>query len=66
MKTFIKKSLIEDYLKEKNLSRETFAKMCRIPFKTLNNILSGRKSFYISDVFKISKVLEVDMTELFD
>ncbi len=66
MKNFIKKSLIEDYLKEKNLSRETFAKMCRIPFKTLNNILSGRKSFYISDVFKISKVLEVDMTELFD
>ena len=66
MKNFIKKSLIEDYLKEKNLSRETFAKMCRIPFKTLNNILSGIKSFYISDVFKISKVLEVDMTELFD
>ncbi len=66
MKNFIKKSLIEDYLKEKNLSRETFAKMCRIPFKTLNNILSGRKSFYISDVFNISKVLEVDMTELFD
>ncbi len=66
MKNFIKKSLIEDYLKEKNLSRETFAKMCRIPFKTLNNIPSGRKSFYISDVFKISKVLEVDMTELFD
>lgn len=66
MKNFIKKSLIEDYLKEKNLSRETFAKICRIPFKTLNNILSGRKSFYISDVFKISKVLEVDMTELFD
>lgn len=66
MKNFIKKSLIEDYLKEKKLSRETFAKICRIPFKTLNNILSGRKSFYISDVFKISKVLEVDMTELFD
>ena len=66
MKNFIKKSLIEDYLKEKNLSRETFAKICRISFKTLNNILSGRKSFYISDVFKISKVLEVDMTELFD
>lgn len=66
MKNFIKKSLIEDYLKEKNLSRETFAKICRIPFKTLNNILSGRKSFYISDVFKISKVLEADMTELFD
>ena len=40
--------------------------MCRIPFKTLNNILSGRKNFYISDVFKISKVLEVDMTEIFD
>lgn len=66
MKNFIKKSLIEDYLKEKNLSRETFAKICRIPFKTLNNILSGRKSFYISDVFKISKVLEADMTGLFD
>lgn len=66
MKNFIKKSLIEDYIKGKNLTRETFAKMCRIPFKTLNNILSGRKSFYISDIFKISKVLDIDMTELFD
>ena len=66
MKNFIKKSLIEDYMKEKNLTRETFAKMCRIPFKTLNNILSGRKSFYISDIFKISKALDIYMTELFD
>ena len=55
MKNFIKKSLIEDYLKEKNLSRETFAKICRIPFKTLNNILLVEKAFIFPTYLKFPK-----------
>ena len=64
MKELVKTYIIKDYIKEKNLTKTEFYKRCKISIYTLNKILS-RKNFEISALFKIAKVLELEVYQLF-
>lgn len=64
MKELVKTYIIKDYIREKKLTKTEFCKLCKISIHTLNKILSG-KNFEISALFKIAKVLEMEVYQLF-
>ena len=65
MKNIIKTELIEKYLRENNLSKARFCKICKISPTTLKNLMTNG-SFRISAIFKVAKVLNVPVHEMFN
>lgn len=61
----INKALIENYLKENNMCKTKFCKVCKISPATLNKILSGNLNFSITALFKIAKMLKIYVYQLF-
>ena len=49
---------------EKQLRQKTIAKMCEMDSGSYSNIENGKRNITILTLFKISKVLNVSMTEL--
>ena len=56
--------LITNYLKENNLSKTKFCKVCNVSIKTLNKILSGNLNFIIHLLFRIVNVLNIEFYEI--
>jgi len=48
--------LIEEYMKEKSLSKTKFCKACKISIASLNKVLSNNFDIGIKVVFKICKL----------
>lgn len=61
----IKTDLIKNYLKEENISKTKFCKLCKISVTTLNKILSNKENFRIIALFKIAKQIKLQVFELF-
>ncbi len=57
--------LIENYIKEKNLTKIKFCKICKISLGTLNKIMTNNKNFSIVTLFKIAKILNIQIYQLF-
>ena len=55
MKNTIKTELIENFIKENNLSKRKFCKMCKISQSTLNKIMTNSENFRIIALFKIEE-----------
>lgn len=58
-------NLITTYLKENKMSKTKFCKMCGINFSTLKKILNNQKNFKVNALFKIAKVLNMQVYEIF-
>lgn len=58
-------NLIKTYLKENKMSKTKFCKMCGINFSTLKKILNNQKNFKVNALFKIAKVLNMQVYEIF-
>lgn len=62
---FINTKLIEDYMKENNLTKKQFAELCHFSTSTLQRILNGKESNYRYDVLRnlllVLKVKSVDL-----
>ena len=54
--------LIENFLKENNLSKKEFAKMCGLSVKTVDRIYAG-KNIKMATLIKIAKVLHCKYSE---
>ena len=65
MKNDIKIDLINNYLKERNLSKTQFCKLCKISYSTLTNILNG-DNFRLIALFKIAKILNIEVYQIFN
>ena len=52
MKNTIKNELIENFIKENNLSKSKFCEMCKISQSTLNKIMTNSENFRIIALFK--------------
>ena len=66
MKNTIKTELIENFIKENNLSKSKFYKICKISQITLNKIMTNSENFRIIALFKIARVLKIQVFEMFN
>ena len=62
----IKTSLIQKYIKENNLTKQQFCKKCNISTSVLNKILNEQYNIHISALFKIAKVINIQVFEFFE
>lgn len=65
LKDVIKTEVFENYMKEHNLTKTEFCKLCGIGVQTFNRIIS-RQNFRISALFKIAKVIKVEVWQMFN
>ena len=65
MKYKIKTEIFENFIKENNLSTAQFCKMCKISPCTFKNIMNNDFDFCISALFKIEKVINVQVFQMF-
>ena len=66
MKNTIKTELIENFIKENNLSKSKFCKMCKISQSTLNKIMTNSENLRIVALFKIARVLKIKVYQMFN
>lgn len=66
MKNTIKTELIENSIKENNLSKSKFCEMCKISQSTLNKIMTSNEKFRIIALFKIARVLKIQVYQMFN
>lgn len=65
MKNTIKTEIIEKYMNENKLSKTKFCKICRISPSTLNKIMTNDDNFGIIALFKIARVIKVQVYQMF-
>lgn len=66
MKNTIKTELIENFIKDNNLSKSKFCKMCKISQSTLDKIMTSNENFRIIALFKIARVLKIEVYQIFN
>lgn len=66
MKNTIKTELIENFIKDNNLSKSKFCEMCKISQSTLNKIMTNNENFRIISLFKIARFLKIQVFEMFN
>ena len=66
MQDTIKTEIIENYMKEHNLSKNKFCKMCNVNIQTLNKILKNDFRFRVNALFKIARVLKIEVYQMFN
>ena len=66
MKNTIKTELIENFINDNNLSKSKFCKMCKISQSTLNKIMTNSENFRIIALFKIARVLKIQVYQMFN
>lgn len=64
MKNEFKKDIIERYLKANKISKTKFCKLCGISLCTFNKVMNN-KNYRISALFKIAKMLKMQVYQLF-
>lgn len=66
MKTTIKTKIIKNYIIENKISKTKFCKMCKISTSTLNKILANNDNFRTIELFKIARVIKVQIYQMFN
>ena len=65
MEKIINTELITDFMQKHKLSKNAFCKLCKIGPRTLDNILADKMNLRLNMLFKIKKVLKIEIYELF-
>ena len=66
MKNTIKTEIIENFMLENKISKTKFCKMCKISPSTLNKIMTNDDNFGIIALFKIARVVKVQVYQMFN
>ena len=64
-KKIIKTELIENYIMDNKISKSKFCRQCHIGYKTLKKVLHNQFDFDIVVLFKISRLLDIYIKDLF-
>ena len=64
MNNLINVELILNFIKTKNLSKTKFCKICKISYSTFKKIMGNDDKFGAIALFKIARVLGVNICEL--
>lgn len=62
----IKAQLIKEFMIKNKLSEDEFCKLCKINIEIYRKIMSKDYNFSFSIVFKIAKILNIEVGELFE
>ncbi len=62
MKNLVNVALINNYIKDKGLTKSQFCKRCNITILDLNNVMNAIYDFNV--LFRISRELNITMREL--
>ena len=65
MKNEYKKELIENYLAANKISKTKFCKLCGISLYTLQKIMNNNRNYQIAALFKIAKLLKIQVYQMF-
>lgn len=65
MQNTIKIETIKNFMASNKISKTKFCKMCKISPSTLNKILANRVDFRIFAIFKIAKVIKLQVHQMF-
>lgn len=60
----INTELILDYMKDNGLSKAAFCRQCKISTGTLQKLLSGNYKINVIVLFKIARVLNIEISAL--
>ncbi len=66
MNNTIKVEIIKKFMMENKISKRKFCKMCKISFSTLNKIMSKDDNFRITTLFKIARVIKIQVYQMFN
>lgn len=66
MKDRIKAEIFLDYMKKEGLSKSAFCKKCKISYTTLQKILNNDWNFGITALFRIARVIKVEVYQMFE
>ena len=66
MKNTIKTEIIEKFMLENKISKTKFCKMCKIGLNTLNKIMNNDYNFEIIALFKIARVIKLQVYNMFN
>ena len=64
MKKTIKVYIIEKFMKDNNLTKTKFCKMCGISVYILNKILADKLNFKSSEFYKVMKTMSMNSYQL--
>ena len=64
MKNIIKTHMIENYRRKKGLSKKSMCQLCKMSIYTYNKIISNKTNFRLLAIFRIAKVMQVDVAKL--
>ena len=65
MEKIMKIEMIEDFMTQNKLSKTKFCKICKISVSTLNKILNNQTNVGIVALFKICRVMKIEICNLF-
>ena len=66
MQNTIKTEIIKNFMIENKISKTKFCRMCKISLSTLNKILNNDHKFRIIALFKIARVIKVQVYQMFN
>ena len=66
MKNLIKTEIIENYMQKNNISKARFCKLCNISVSTLNKILCNNTNIELIALFRIAKVIDLQVYQMFN
>lgn len=64
MKTYIKNELVENFIKERKMSKSAFCKLCGISYCTYLKIMRDDISVTLLSLLKISRAMNVHISKL--
>ncbi|MBQ8909231.1 MAG: hypothetical protein IJY90_02990 [Clostridia bacterium] len=65
MKNEINAEMILNYIKENNLTKTSFCKLCKIGLDTFERIMSNIRNYRIIALFKIARVMKIGVYQMF-
>ena len=66
MRNIVNTNTIYLYIHEHGITKTKFCEMCKISLSTLNKVLNGEVNVRVDILFKIAKVLQIEIHEMFN
>lgn len=62
----VKAEIIENFMKEHNMTNREFAKHCDVPMTAITRLLHTKNSYNLILLFRIACGIDIDVRKLFD
>lgn len=66
MKYRLKTEIIENYIKENNLTKTEFCRGCKVSLYLFNKIMKGYLNFDVRILLRIARLIKIEVYKLFD